>query len=113
MNESETKTEPAQDFAVEDLQDEVQGLRTLMSVSLIVIIVFSFCVNWYLFKQDRIVQGRIDQDRQTAGALQTGIVAFWNDLNEYGKAHPDFAPVLEKYRALFATNAPAPAAKPR
>jgi hypothetical protein len=103
MNEPETRTEAAPDFAVEDLQDELQALRTLMSVTLIVMIVFSICVNWYFFKQDRVIQGNINQVTQTAGNMQAGIVGFWNELNDFGKTHPDFAPVLDKYRSLFAS----------
>ena len=114
MDEPETKVETAPDFAIEELQNELQALRTLMTVSLIVMIVFSVCVNLYFFKQDRILQGSINQLQQTTGGMQSGIVAFWSELNDFSKAHSDFAPALDKYRSLFATNASAAAApKPK
>jgi hypothetical protein len=110
MNEPEMRTETTPDFVIEDLQAEVQALRTLLSVTLIVLLVFSFCINWYIFRQASMARSQVDSDKKAAEQIQAPAFMLWNDFVEYSKTHPDFAPIIEKYRQSFPNNPPAAAA---
>jgi len=103
MNESESTYPPAIPKPMnEDLRNEVQSLRAMLSVSLIVLIMFQVCVALFLFKQ-------VSMARAQAIALQQQVVdsfsipqasEFWNKMNEYSKTHPDYEPIISKYRAV-------------
>jgi len=112
MNEPETQQESTSDFAFEELQEEVQSLRTLVSVTLIVLIVFTLCVDWFLYVQASGLRARLKQDEATINRITASAADFWNKFTEYGKTHPDFAPVLEKNKPNFVSNYSAPAPVP-
>ena len=59
----------------EDLQEEVQSLRMMLCVSLVLIMVLGACGNFFLIKQ-------ISDLRSAAGKLEPGWKAY--EVNEYG-----------------------------
>jgi hypothetical protein len=102
MNETENKFEATGDIVNDGLQNEVQSLRALISASLVILIMFSLCVDVFLIKQVSLLNGdtvvtkaRTEQLFPTAKASD-----LWNKLNEFAKTHPDFETVIAKYRPV-------------
>ena len=96
---------PEEKFEVEELREELNSLRILLSVSLILLIVFGFCVDRYLFKQISLLgeQTKVPQQQVDKFATQYNLARaseFWNNLVVYSKSHPDFVPILAKYSAV-------------
>ena len=101
--------------SVEELRSEVQSLRTILSCSLLLIFVFSFCVNIFLFRQTSMVSGQLAQANQlisawaNGGPAQAQAIDFWSKLNDFARTHPDFMPIINKYSPyinVHPTNAP-------
>src|SRR5690242_19549356 len=102
MNETENKFEAVGDIGNDGLQNEVQSLRALISASLVILIMFSLCVDVFLIKQvsllnsDTVVtKARTEQLFPTAKASD-----LWGKLNDFAKTHPDFETVIAKYRPV-------------
>lgn len=111
MTESETNFEVAGDTGAEALRDELESLRTLVSVTLILLIVSSLCLNAFLFKQCLLANEQKDLILQNEATSKNAAIAMWTKLNDFSKGHPDFAPLMDKYRIYFNTNSSAPAKK--
>ena len=127
MEDFETK-QPAQPVS-NDLQEQVDSLRHLLVSVLVLMIVVSGTFNLYLLRQ--VKYARMDLTGVRPQAVQMineynrvnapQIQEFLRKITEYGKTHPDFAPILTKYgvRATPITNASpisptsAPAAAPK
>jgi hypothetical protein len=112
-----------------DLQAQCDALRHLITSILILVIVISGTLNIYLLRQWKTTSKdlagirpqatqMISEYGQKSGPLMDDFV---NRITEYGRTHPDFAPILTKYNikpvaatgAPAAAHAPAPAAKPK
>lgn len=110
-----------------DLQAQCDALRHLITSILILVIVISGTLNIYLLRQWKTTSKDLASIRpqatqmiseygQKSGPLMDDFV---NKITEYGRTHPDFAPILAKYniKPIAATGAPAaapaPAAKPK
>jgi hypothetical protein len=114
MNETERSLDVPSEPALAELQDEVQALKRLVSMIVFLLILVTFSVDVYMMRQVTTV------NRELAGAqnviddfnkrVAPAAGEFWTKLNEYGKSHPDFAPVLAKY-TNFVQITPVPAAK--
>jgi hypothetical protein len=103
---------------LEELRGEVRSLRMILSCALLLVFIFSFCVNIFLFRQTRMVSAQLAQDNQLinlwtkGGPAQAQAFDFWNKLNDFAKTHPDFMPIINKYSPAFEVHpAPAPAPK--
>jgi hypothetical protein len=102
MDETEPMLEPTAESRVETLQGELQALRTLVTISLILLIVFSFCVNVFLFRQVAMARAQVTQAELFIQGFNTTEVAdFWNKLSDFSRTHPDFAPIWAKYKDLI------------
>jgi len=101
MNESEGKFDTMGEPGLPELREEVASLRTMFSASLLLLFVFSFCVNIFLFHQASMahaqasVATQLVHDFDYGGAAQA--IDFWTKLNEYARGHPDFLPIINKY----------------
>lgn len=111
-----------------DLQAQFDALRHLVTSILILVVVISGTLNIYLLRQWRTVSKELAQmkpqarqmfdDYQKSGPLMDDFV---KKLTDYGRTHPDFAPIVVRYnlRPAGATGAPpatpasSPAAKPK
>jgi len=104
-----------------DLQDQVDALRHLMVSILILVIVISGTLNIYLLRQWRTVSKDLAGIRPQAAQMIAEyqkvsaplMTDFVKKITEYGRTHPDFAPVLTKYGLkppAPTAAAPAPAA---
>jgi hypothetical protein len=116
MNETERSLDAPSQPALTELQAEVEALKKLVSVVVVLLILVSFSVDVYMMRQVTTV------NRELAGAqnviddfnkrVAPAAGEFWTKLNEYGRSHPDFAPVLAKY-TNFVTTATVPATAPK
>ena len=127
MDNLENRT-PIQPVA-NDLQAQYAALRHLVVSLLILVVVISGTLNIYLLRQWRTTKrdlaGIRPQAMQMIAEYQKVSGPMMNDfikkIAEYGRTHPDFAPVLAKYgiKPGAATNAaptapiPQPAAPPK
>lgn len=95
--------------AIEEMQNQLQILRVLLAVALVMLIGFSFCGDYLISRQTQALKQETFQ-----------LVQVWNNyphaaaddflkrLQEYAKTHPDFKPVTAKYYMLFSQPASAP-----
>jgi hypothetical protein len=113
-----------------DLQAQCDALRHLITSTLILVIVISGTFNIYLLRQwkttSKDLAGIRPQAAQMVAEYQKVSGPLMNDfvakITEYGRTHPDFAPILAKYnlKPAAATGVPPiaptttlPAAKPK
>jgi hypothetical protein len=99
-----------------DLQAQCDGLRHLVTSTLILVIVISGTFNIYLLRQWRTTSkdlaGIRPQAAQMVAEYQKVSGPLMNDfvtkITEYGRTHPDFAPILAKYnlKPAVATSVP-------
>ena len=114
MDNLEPKT-PIQPI-VNDVQAQYEALRHLVVSLLILMVVISGTLNIYFLRQWRTTKrdlaGIRPQATQMIAEYQKVSGPMMNDfikkISEYGRTHPDFAPVLAKYgiKPTAATNAP-------
>ena len=101
-----------------DLQAQYDALRHLVVSILILLVVISGTLNIYLLRQWRSTSKDLAGVRPQAAQMITEFQKvsgplmqdFVKKITEYGRTHPDFAPVLAKYglKPASLTN-PAPA----
>ena len=101
-----------------DLQAQYDALRHLVVSMLILVVVISGTLNLYLLRQWRTTSKQLAASRpqieQLVAEYQNKSGPMMNDfikkLSEYGRTHPDFAPILTKYKIkpVTPTNAPPP-----
>ena len=114
-----------------DVQAQCNSLQHLVVSILILVVVISGTLNIYFLRQWRTVSrdlaGIRPQATQMIAEYQKVSAPLMNEfvkkVTDYGKTHPDFAPVLTKYNLKPAAPAaatatppaatPAPAAKPK
>jgi hypothetical protein len=94
-----------------DLQAQLDGLRNLIVSLLILIVVVSGTFNIYLLRQWRTTSKDLTAVRPQAAQIigeyqqKSGPLMddFLKKIIEYGRAHPDFVPVLNKYNISLTT----------
>jgi hypothetical protein len=96
----------------EDVRGELQTLRNLMAVGLVMLIGLSICGDYFLSKQIRLQNAESEQFQAIIDSFpQAAAVDFVKRLQDYSKTHPDFATIKAKYPNLFNAPLTAPAAK--
>ena len=106
MDNLEAKT-PAQP-GVTDWRDQFTALRHLVVSVMVLLLVLSGTFNLYLWKRWRDVSRELDGIRpqaaqlaQTVANIQKAEIPAMQDfvkkITEFGRTHPDFAPILAKY----------------
>jgi hypothetical protein len=106
---------------ITDTNSEIEALKRQVFTLLAALVVVSGTLTVYLYRQASTAGKDLDairpQATQIIGAFnqnQALMNSFVGQLVEYGKAHPDFRPVLAKYGIVPAGAAPvAPAAAPK
>ena len=103
MENSPVSSSPQPDL--KDLQAQCENLQQIVSSLLLVLIVVSATLSIYLLRQWRFVKGEVEG--LTPQAVQmitehTNSYAMTQDfvrkVAEYGRTHPDFGPIMDKYR---------------
>jgi hypothetical protein len=99
---TENTLQTSSDSAVQDLQAQVRSLRLLLITTLALVFIFSACVNLYLIRQSSIAKAQANEAEKIVGQFNNFGAPwandFWNRLLAYSKTHPDFNPIIEKYR---------------
>lgn len=133
MNDSDIKNEPALESAgapePQSLEQQVAGLQRQVTILLLALFVVSGTLCVFLWRQTRVARKDLQAFKGPAmQMIQTfqqqekpRLDAFVNKVAEYGKTHPDFAPIINKYKisvvpapagtAALGTAAPAGTAK--
>src|SRR5262249_1363210 len=99
---TENNLEASSDSVIKDLQGQVRSLRLLLIATLAILFIFSACVNFYLAHQSRLAKAQADEAEKIVAQFNSfgapWASDFWNRLQAYSKTHPDFNPIVEKYR---------------
>ncbi len=115
MNPSETQPNPPAGAIVQDLQEELRSLRAIVVMSLLVLNVLSGSLYIFLHNQTSLMTLKAETTEQDVAKFRAHFdpIAreFWVQLSLFAKTHPDFNPVLDKYRPYVAKAFPV-AAKP-
>ena len=106
MDESENKFDERVESTGGEFEDELQNLRTLLSAALAVLVLFSCLVTAYFFKQfrmarDEAANAKLIYKQNLDNFPTTAANDFLNKLSDYSKTHPDFQPIMDKYRPFF------------
>jgi hypothetical protein len=115
MSEFGNPYEPGSEPTLEELRKEVQALRGSFSTALVLLFVFSFCVNIFLFRQVSILSAEANQASALVagwapgGASQNLAIETWARLTDFSKTHQDFLPIINKYSQFFNARPPSPA----
>jgi hypothetical protein len=108
MNETERSLNAPFD-ALTELQGEVQALKRLVSMVVALLIMVTFSVDVYMMRQVTTVNRELASAQNIIDDFNKRVAPaageFWTKLNEYGRSHPDFAPVLAKYTNFVTTTA--------
>ena len=109
-----------------DVREQLDALRHLITSTLVLVLIISGTLNIYLLRQWRSASRDLGGIRPQAVQIITEydkvsgplMNDFIKKITEYGRTHPDFAPILAKYGIkpgaptnLPATTPAAPAAK--
>lgn len=119
MSDLETKTSPPAG-ELENLSAQCAALQRQVFTLLLALFIVSGTLTTFLWRQARYAQKDLATVKAPAAQLvqifnqeKPGMDKFVGQLVEYGKSHPDFVPILNKYRIPLTTPAgpvtPAPA----
>jgi hypothetical protein len=110
MNETENKTPDSSELS--EIKSQCSALNRQVVMLLVALFMVSGTITVFVGIQSRrmgndlkAVRPQARQIMEAAAKEQPVINRFMSQLADYGKAHPDFAPIMAKYR--LATNAPA------
>ena len=105
MNGTEFTPNQPPDSGSQDLRYEVESLRAMFTFTLLLMIVFTACVNIFLYHQANTLVGEANETQRRVTVFQTtgsaAAIDFWNKINDYGSRHADFAPVLANAPAVY------------
>ena len=103
MSEHETRNIPTGDS--EELRQQCASLQRQVSTLLLALFILSGTVTVYLWRQARYARADLEVLKPPAAQVIQSFKQekpimddFIAKLNEFGKTHPDFAPILNKYR---------------
>jgi hypothetical protein len=117
MNDPETRSAPKGD--PEDLRQQCASLQRQVTTLLLAVFVLSGTLTVFLWRQARYARADLEvlklpaaQIIQTFKQEKPIMDDFFVRLNEFSKTHPDFAPILAKYRVPPTTAAATTSAPP-
>jgi hypothetical protein len=115
MNDPEIKTPELSEST--ELKRQCNALGRQVVILLVALFVVSGTMTFYLWVQSKRVGKDLEYVRPQAQQIlkasekETPVInKFMAQLADYGRTHPDFAPIMTKFR-LGGTNAPAAAPK--
>jgi cytoskeletal protein RodZ len=113
--ENESENPSAVPTELNDLQAQCAWLRKQILTILVLVIIISGSFNIFLLRQWRYVstdnKAAKEQIAQYQKVFEPQLNEFVRRIQEYGKTHPDFQPIMTKY-GLYGTSAPPAAATP-
>ena len=87
---------PPQPDAAE-LAERIDSLQRLIGTVLLLLLIVSGTLSVYLYWQVRNANRELENGRQQVMKLNAQQQQFFNSLAEFGRNHPDFAPIVGKY----------------
>jgi hypothetical protein len=114
MNDPETKPVAPE---AEDVQQQCACLQRQITTLLLALIIVSGTLTVFLWRQKAYARRDLEAMQQPAAQIiqdfnqnQATMKGFVDKIAEYGRTHPDFMPILTKYRIPVPTGAPPAAA---
>ncbi len=99
-----TENTPATTDKTTELQHQVDSLRQLVGSVLVIVFILAGALNIYFWRQLRAVNSELTPLKKQSAEITAEMNKVNNAANEfarrlveYGKTHPDFVPVLNKY----------------
>src|SRR5262245_14127406 len=93
---------------VQELEQQCQDLRTLLTATFVALLVLSLSVNLFLAKQMRMVHARVSDLRPVVRRMEDefktkepNMKKFLSALQNFALANHDFQPVLDRYRSAL------------
>lgn len=110
MNELENKPAPG----VDGNESNSESLQLQLTLQLLALVVMAATMAFFFYMQARRARFDLNALKPPAMAIiqsfeqeKPGVDTFLAKLAEYGRTHPDFVPIMQKYN--FPTNLPVPA----
>ena len=110
MSESENRIPGSSEM--EELKEQLDAMRSQVTALLLALVVVSGTLSVYLFVQARHARNDLLTFRPVATQVNNQarreepiLRGFLTKLNEYGRTHADFMPILSKYKFQFPTSA--------
>jgi hypothetical protein len=111
MNDLEPKTPATPE--TDGVNPPSGGLQRQMTTMLVALVIVSCTLTVFLWRQARYARYDLNALRPTAAQIfkefnqkKPGLQAFVAKIAEYGRSHPDFAPIMNKYKLSSITGAP-------
>jgi hypothetical protein len=106
-----------QPITVQEVDQQCQDLRTLLTAICVALLVMSMALNLFLAKQMRQMRNKVSESRSMVKRIEAefqlkepNMRKFINALQSFATAHRDFQPVLDRYRAVLPQYLAAPVA---
>ena len=116
MNDLTNPTPSIPPATVESLERQLQALRKLFVVVLAILLVISGSLMIFLWGQKRILNTQLREARKFVEDYEKVTVPFIgnfiSNLQAYGRTHPDFNPIMDKYNLRAAASNAVPQAVP-
>lgn len=96
-------------------EDRIESLEKLVSKLLLALTILSITFSVLLWRQARNASRNLENAKQMLAVvnnMKPVVNQLLGQLAEYGKTHPDFKPIVDKYGINQAVTAPAAAPKP-
>jgi hypothetical protein len=96
-------------------EDRIESLEKLVSKLLLALTILSITFSVLLWRQARNASRNLENAKQMLAVvnnMKPVVNQLLGQLAEYGKTHPDFKPISDKYGIKEAVTAPAAAPKP-
>jgi len=114
MNDSEPSNQSSQQPDAVKLQCEC--LQKQVATLLIALVILSGILTIFLFRQMTYAQRDLNSVKPAGAQIiqdfnqnKANLETFVAKIAEYGRAHPDFAPIVNRYRSILAPTSAAPA----
>lgn len=115
MNETENNPIISSATTVAGSEDRIASLERLTGKLLLALTILSITLSVLLWRQARNASRNLENTKQMLAVvnnMKPVVNQLLGQLAEYGKTHPDFKPIVDKYGINQAVTAPATAAKP-
>ncbi|PYJ02974.1 MAG: hypothetical protein DME25_14160 [Verrucomicrobia bacterium] len=102
MNSVENSTQVQTESS--PLSAQLESLRQVLVSLLVLLLVVSGTLNLYFWRQYRSTSATLKSMRPQAPQMDGEIAQMqeiWRRMADYGRTHPDFAPILAKYGLRF------------
>lgn len=94
---------------IEALQQQCQDLRVLLNAACVALLFLTLAVNVFVGKQTRVVRDQLGELRPKFNKIESEFQKirepeyrrFSGRLQQYAMTHPDFQPIMDRYRAAL------------